>query len=402
MSPPAVLQAVDRSAATSALESGNAPPLGQRPALRVTCIYPYFDPQLHELAMVWQELAQRGEVDCRVLAGSADALKGSHQTASEVDLEGLKIRRGSRSIMAEMPADDLTAWAMGHSPQLLVCSEATLYLGQALHAASGVPMVIYAENWFNHRVLGRRHYLGFPPLQRPAHWLRNRLRSRDAACVIVSCPVEGRRIPADDTQFAYVPWPHPSPSDAIERRKPYREHVHDEVLCIGSMARWKGVHQLQRYLHVLLDRSPDIKVRVVGPAVDAAASAFLKSMARWEGRYTYVPHLPRSEALAAISSALCVFTPSALFGWGVIGDAWNAGTPVVGVDEFYELSDQHNSLIARSPEQLVDHVTRLRGDPVLWQRLVDNGWQRVKERHSTGYVADELLKVVRRVAATTA
>src|SRR5262245_23977962 len=72
--------------------------------IRVLAIYPAFDPGLHEMAMVWAQLAAGGAVHCTVLCGAKDTLKGVSASSLEEDRPGLKIHRLPLSNVAALAA----------------------------------------------------------------------------------------------------------------------------------------------------------------------------------------------------------------------------------------------------------------------------------------------------------
>ena len=327
--------------------------------MRVLCVYPFFDPAIHELAMVWAEMAANNDVSCRVLAGSADALKGTQASSRKSDLPGLSVRRSAGSIMKSMPSEPMLSWALADDPDIVVTSDTTAHVGHLVWRRSHAPLVVQAENWFDDRMLPRRYYLGVPWLRRAANVVRTGWLGRGAARIMIHCPVEARTLAARGERYAYVPWPHPAPGGASVV-KPFTQRRRQEIVCIGSMTRWKGADNLRRYIPHLLANDPHVRVRIIGPALDRAAQDFLRSLSPWLDRCEIAKHMPRAQALATIGDALCVFSSSDLRGWGVIGDAWNMGTPVVGVGEHYELTDDRNALIARSPEAFVRVIAQLR------------------------------------------
>jgi glycosyltransferase involved in cell wall biosynthesis len=344
--------------------------------------------------MVWLRLAEKGAVQCRALAGSADTLKGTAVDSMEAGFPGIEVRRHRGSLIQKMPSEELIAWAAEHQPDIIVSSDLMAPIGQRLHALTGAPLVLHTENWFDSRYLGRRQSLGIPWLRPLANKLRMHRLERGVSRVMIASPEEVATIAAHGDRYAFVPWPHPPVSSVATAVTPFRDRVR-EVVTIGSIARWKGADQLRRYIPHLLAHDPTIRVRIIGPALDRSARDFLDSLAPWADRCSVVRHLPRKEALAVMGNALCVFCPTDKRGWGAIGDAWNMGTPIVGISEHYRLERDVNALVAETPDELVHAIRRLRDDEALWNRLVQAGGSCVRSAHSVDTVAAAVLRVLR-------
>jgi glycosyltransferase involved in cell wall biosynthesis len=387
-----------QTAVDSTTEGSLALPKGTADAgrpMRVVCLYPAFDPKVNELALVWSHLAAQGAIDCRAIAGSADALKGFVGNTLRMDTPGFSIRRVQGSIMNRKLPTELLEWAVEHRPDVVVCGEPIAHLGQTVRKATKAPLVLHAENWGEHRVLvPRRYYLGIPFLLRPAHRIMRAAMGRHVSKVIVACPDEADSIKSAADLRVFVPWPHPPPSSAAESRQPIAHAARSEVICIGSIAWWKGSEVMVRYVAKLLEQLGDIQVRIIGPAIDRPSETALNSLSRWRDRCTLVKHMPRDEALKAIGQSLCVFNPVVLRGWGSIGDAWNMKVPVVSVAEHYAMVSGQNALIAPTADAFVAAVQALRKDEGLWKRIARAGHECVMTKHSIEVVAEGLLKAM--------
>src|SRR5207302_1450038 len=79
-------------------------------------------------------------------------------------------------------------------------------------------------------------------------------------------------------------------------------------------------------------------------------------------------------------------------GWGLIGDAWQCGTPVIGVDSHYDIREGSNALVASSAAGFVSAVRRLRSDAGLWQALSSEGQHTAEATHGVEVVAGQLLE----------
>ncbi len=374
--------------------------VGRGRPLRVLCLYPAFDPAIHELAIVWKLLTDAGRVRCEVIAGSSDRLKGFDTDRMSVEYPNLVVRRVPGDLTAKSLTRDVTAAIAAFAPDLIVGAlDNDLAPALRARALSAAPIVFHTEHWLEPRALRRRDYLFVPALRTPMAWLRRWRFGRHLAHVMVADAAEAGRIAALQApeRYSYLPWPHPVPAEAGPIR-PFADRRRDTVVYIGSLARWKRASALAEYLVGLLRGDPATRVVVVGPALDDEARASHEAIRHAGGeRAEFVKHLPRARALELIAGALCVFTPSDLRGWGLVGDAWNMGTPVVAAAEHYALRDGVTGLVASDPTALVAHVRALRSDQALWSRLVEAGLAHVRGEHAPQAVAERLLEILERV-----
>ena len=105
----------------------------------------------------------------------------------------------------------------------------------------------------------------------------------------------------------------------------------------------------------------------------------------------------RSEALELIGQSFFIFSPVNWWGWGLIGDAWSVGTPVISIGEHYDLKAGVNCYIAPKPDDFIAAIQHLKNNRVLWQKLSTQGLK-TAQAHSLEAVAsilqDELLSLV--------
>jgi len=193
----------------------------------------------------------------------------------------------------------------------------------------------------------------------------------------------------------YLAWPHPRWSGAPVPARQSR--ALDTVVHVGSLQRWKGAERLGEYGERLLRDDPQSRLLVVGPVGDGTARRAIERLGRWvgEGRFRHIERLARSEAMERIGHALAVISPHHRGGWGLIGDAWRCGTPVIGVDSHYDLEEGSNALVAPSAADFVSAVRRLRGDAGLWQALSAAGQHTAESKHGVAVVAGQLLEFLR-------
>lgn len=385
--------------------SGGAPASAGRP-LRVAAVYPAFDPVANELAQVWAALARAGKVECRVIAGAKDSLKGHDPSSMQASLPGLEIRRIDGALHShrhgpELIGDDLIAWAAGCAPDVVVSScDFLADFGRRICAMHPAPHLLHVEQWFSVLALARREYLGIRALRPLANRLKHRRFDAFVDHYMIANPAErdAMRRAADASRYDYVAWPHPPLKD-VDDPLPLAARDRDRLVYIGSMSKWKGADRLGRYIDAFLAGSRDTRVTLVGPPGDRTARQALARLARWGERCEHIVSLPRPEALRLIGRSLAVFCPSDAMGWGQVGDAFNMGTPVIGVGEFYELRRDETGLVADRPDQLAQCFETLRRDEALWTRLAAAGRRCVLEEHSPEVVGEGLLRALRNAAA---
>ncbi len=377
----------------------SAPHAPEARALRVVGLFPAFDPRVNEIAMVWRALARDGRIEARVLAGSSDLLKGTRAGANDERMPGLSIRRHACVERLHRDAPELMRWAADLRPDAIVAgTEAAVAPAQALRAATGAPVLLFVEQWFDPDLLRRREYLGLPPLRELGQRLHRARFERRLERVAVMNPRERERAEQDPSgRYAYVPWPHP-PVDGLV---PVGRGVRDlgRVVYVGALARWKGAAVLARSIDRLLSIEAQARVTIIGPATDDAGRVALAQLARWgEARCRIVDRLPREEAVAAIRGALCVYNPSGTHSWGLIGDAWNVGTPVISSGACHDLVDGENALVAPGPDAFVAAWRTLRSDAARWDALSLAGLARVRDGHSVAASGDAMLRAMSETA----
>lgn len=374
-------------------------------ALRIAAVYPAFDPVANELAQVWAALARDGHVQCRVIAGARDNLKG-HDAQLQASLPGIEVRRiagslHSRNHAPELIGDDLIRWAAEFAPDVIVSScDFLADFGRRIQAMHPAPHLLHVEQWFAPQALARREYLGIKALRPLVNRLKHRRFDAFVDHYMIANPAERQamREAADPSRYSYVAWPHP-PLPGAGEPPPLEGRRADRLVYIGSMSHWKGAANLGRYIDAFLAASPNARATLVGPPGDKVAERALARLSRWGERCEHIPSLPRSDALRLIGESLAVFCPSDAMGWGLVGDAFNMGTPVIGVGEFYELRDGANGLVAATPADLARCFETLGSDASLWHRLAEAGRRCVLEEHSPQAVARGMLQALHRAAA---
>ncbi|HET7365783.1 MAG TPA: glycosyltransferase [Burkholderiales bacterium] len=359
-------------------------------ALKVAAIYPAFAPEINEMALTWQRLAQAGRVACRVVAGADDRLKAAHSPLGVERRGNLEILRVPGVLAPGTLGEEAVAWAAEFRPDVVFCTlPLNLVNARRIARRARAPILLHAEAWLDSAMMARRYYLWIPAL-RP--WVARALRfwhRRQARAVAFSNPREIAAL-GSIAGMHYLPWPHPRWSAAPPVKREAR--ALDTVVYVGSLQRWKGAERLGEYGARLLADDPGSKLVIVGPVGDSVAERALERLKPWsrEGRLRHIEHLPRAEAVALIGRSLAVFYPHPSGGWGLIGDAWRCGTPVISVEAHYDIREGVNALVAASAREFVSAVRRLRGEAGLWSTLVAEG-ERSAAAHDVEVVAGELL-----------
>ena len=181
--------------------------------LNVLAIYPAFDPVINEMAMVWRQLCQDGQVRCTVVAGAVDKLKGQASASLVESLPNLDIHRVPATPASKEGRALVAEIARKLKPDVIFCAVSS-NMPAALEAqkAAFAPIVLHTEYFLDDTMgLPRRAYLGLQWL-RP--WVHRRFRERlqrQRQLILCSNPVEfeGKLPESLAAKFQYLPWPHP-------------------------------------------------------------------------------------------------------------------------------------------------------------------------------------------------
>lgn len=359
--------------------------------LSVLAIYPAFDPVINEMAMVWKKLCQEGQVRCTVVAGAVDKLKGRSSSSRLENLPNLDIHR-----IPEKPASTagraLVAEIAGKlKPDVIFCAVShNMPAALAAQKVAPAPIVLHTEYFLDDTMgLSRRAYLGLQWLRPLVHRrFRERLLSQSQR-ILCSNPVEfaGKLPESLAAKFQYLPWPHPHHADRSQDR-----HDPSFSAYIGSIGRAKGAAALQNYFVALLDAQPDFRLDLIGPPMDTAGREAIEALREAGGnRVDIRTHCTRAEALELIARSQFILSPAHRLGWGLLGDAWSSGTPVIAVGSHYDIRAGENCLIAEDNATFVDQVIRLQRDGHLREALVNAGFE-TASRHSMGAVSAALMQ----------
>lgn len=363
--------------------------------MRVAAVYPALAPQVNEMAIAWQRLTDAGLVACRIVAGGEDRLKAARSALGVERLPNLEFMRVPGLLAPGRLTEEALAWAAEFKPHVVFCAlQLNVANAKRIARRASAPILLHAETWLDETLMPRRRYLGLKPL-RPLvgralrHWYRRQVRA-----VAFSDPRELVALPAGQG-YRYIAWPHPRWTDRPAMKREAR--ALDTVVYVGSLYWWKGAERLAEYGERLLADEPSARLEVIGPALDRTARRALARLARWQasGRYQHVERLPRAQAMERIGRALAVLYPYPRGGWGLIGDAWNCGTPVIAVANHYDIEDGVNALVTPSASEFVTAIGRLRRDAALWQRLSAEGRRTAEAKHGVDVTAGHLLAFLR-------
>jgi glycosyltransferase involved in cell wall biosynthesis len=363
--------------------------------LNVVALYPAFDVAINEMAKVWEKVCGNGAIRCHVVCGDSDKLKNAMAAKARESLPGLEIYRFSQPIGSHL--EEIRSLVDRVDPSVIFSAVAhNMGLAKNLAKSKRVPIVLHTEIFKNQSFVNRRHYGGVTLLKPLAHKLHMAWHSRNAARILCSDPKDFETLTPDrhGRQLRFLPWPHPTD----QRPTPLEERQASVGLYIGSMSRWKGAEILKTfYGHVLRERQ-DFRLLIIGPAIDEVAKDALDSLVKIGGsRVEIQKSCTRQEAQHHIGRANFLFSPTALWGWGLIGDAFNSGTPIISIAEHYVLKNQENCLVALTPQKFLQCIDQLQNEPALWERLSSAG-VRCLQTHTIGGVAEVLERELLEVA----
>ncbi len=363
--------------------------------MKVAAIYPAFAPEVNEMAMAWQRLTDAKLVECRVITGKDDRLKAAASAQGVERLPNLEILRRPGLVAGGRLDDAAVEWAAEFRPDVIFSAlQKNIRHARRIAQRSPAPILVHAEAWLNSTVMQRRLYLGIEPLRPLVHAAMCAWYRRQVDTVAFSNPTEIAPL-RDKADMHYLPWPHPRAATSPIRGRDTRSL--DTVVHVGFLCRWKGARRLGEYCERLLRDDAQTRLVIVGPIGDRTARQAIERLRGWltDGRLRHIERLPRPQAMELIARSLAVISPHPFGGWGLIGDSWAHGTPVIAVARHYDIEEGQNALVAASPAALVSAVRQLRGDARLWQALSAQGQRTAEAKHGLDVVAGRLLELLR-------
>lgn len=359
--------------------------------LKVLAIYPGFNPSINEMAMAWEAFSRTNDVEFLAFAPAFDHLKNSTTSENDLCRGRFSIRwfEGGYPLLA---TSEILSAAVEYCPDIVIAGTiGHLNIASKIADLMRARLVLHTEYFFADRmIMQRRKYFGLKCL---LPYIAQRVRTdilRRVDQVWISDPQEQPQFLKCEKKLRYLPWPHPD----TEVITPLAERNFSSFIYIGSISRAKKADVLTNYFREFLNRFPEKKIVLVGPATDRAGRAALKCIRGFSGeRLLYVPHVSRAEAMQMLSSAPFVFVPGDSMSWGLIGDSWRRGTPVISQTEHYGLVDGYNCMRVTSAAQFVAAVDSIEHESSFWNRLVDGGIE-TGIKHSPVTVAARLRDLV--------
>jgi glycosyltransferase involved in cell wall biosynthesis len=354
--------------------------------LRILLLIPAFDILTNEMAMAWELLTEARKLHCTVICGTRDELKGSRSGRIHERRTNLEIFRVPRLELTEQVQDIVRNATF----DAVFCAVRDNFaMARTLAARVVAPLILHDEYFFDDRVfLSRRYHGGFPPLRRVvSQVVRNRIH--DACALVLSSDPKDFLSPSRTRypRLQYLPWPHPGNIDPapLETRNPHSSAF------IGSISTYKGSGVLFGTIRKVLSQEPEFQWLLVGPLIDPASRRGLQSLlADFPNSVQHRERCSRQEALDYLRGIPFVVSPGKRWGWGLVGDAWTVGTPVLAHSEHYDLIDGYNCLACDSASGFAAQSRRLREDPELWNRLSAGGIATAR-RHTIDTTSDTLL-----------
>jgi glycosyltransferase involved in cell wall biosynthesis len=367
--------------------------------MRVLTIYPGMDKQYNDNAYALIQLRQMG-VELAVVTSCQSGLKTEQLSMEYEDMEGVIIYRIYRDFVEQ------TTWpikkyhlvkeiATRFKPDLIFCSQQlNMPLAKKLKEDLGLPIVLLVEfAWDPMLLLGRRlSYLGiqsFAPMIAKRYW-RWLCSSSDA---IIICNPSDRHHLTDlaswGTPVSFIGWCNQVP-EGVGGHSHNRERF--KGIYTGSLQKrsFKNSEELLTTIPLILERTPTTEFVIVGNG--ELATDVDRMERQWRGRLHYIKELPRKEIWELIACCYYAYTPVKQGGWGFIGDAWSARTPLVVTHNGYEFTDGKDAIVS-DPIKLTLAITDLCHSDQLYRLLQDGGESRYTQFHTAKRVAQDYYKV---------
>jgi len=357
------------------------------PVINVIAIYPAFDILINEMAMVWKRVCSGGAVQCLVVTCINDVLKNSLSRSSYESWGSLAVRRFPGPLISH--GDAIVTLAEEIQPQIIFCATpANLSIARRIQKRVGGLIVLHTEYLSERkRLINRRWYLGLKCLLPVSHYLYKSWCMWKTDRILCSDPLDSNWGRGNElSSVKYLPWPHPSGgwTGDFEGRDP------NLSVYVGSLSKAKGVVALSEYYSNLLRRQPDMHVAIIGPIIDAEAKSCVAELLKFGSeRVDMRVSCARSEALDLIGRSLFVLSTGEALGWGLIGDAWTSGTPILALAEHYDLKAGDNCLIVPDVGSFLAAAQELKKDKSLWYTVSAGGLETAKA-HSLEAVASRL------------
>lgn len=366
--------------------------------VKILAIYPGFNPDINEMAVAWKDFSSGSGFDFMAFAPEFDSLKNSKAKQREFidDRFAIKWFQGGYPLTGNSVMYSI---AKGFNPDIVVAgTTGHLDVAENISKMVGAKLVLHTEYFYTDRhLVSRRKYMGLGILlPHVAAHVRNKILKKIDQ-VWVADPREISFYNGLGTKVRSLPWPHPDPHFST----PLGMKDFSQIVYIGSLSRAKKSDVLARYYCEYLKVFPKKNILVIGPATDKTGRDALKFIQSYAGnRLTYKPHVSREEAMSILSSAPFVFVPGDSMSWGLIGDSWRRGTPVISQAEHYDLVDGFNCMKVDSAEQFADVAGAIEHELPVWERIVRGGVE-TGLKHSPSAVARRIVELVSELTEKT-
>ncbi len=365
--------------------------------LKVLAIYPAFDCNINEMAVVWARLCERGESKCAVVTNISDTLKANIAKSSRETLDNLEIHRFVAPLSSGKTLKQIVDIASELRPDVIFCAVVhNLPIARAVQRTFPVPICLHTEYFLDTNYgLRRRAFLGLKWLRPIVHkWYRANILSQCQA-VLCSNPEEFIYLNPNkaNNKLWYLPWP------IMNKHliRSYEQRQSNQVVYIGSLSQGKAVTRLVDYLLALLKEFPSFEVVIVGPKIDRTAYRAIATLKqKGKDQVKLLDRCSKEKALDLIASSLFVISPGKCLGWGIIGDAWVTGTPVITAGLHYDLADGGNCILAPDVRTFLCLFAKLKSDKCLWTKLSEGGLASAA-LHDVDLVATRLLECLMEV-----
>lgn len=354
--------------------------------MRIIAIYPSFDININEMAMVWQQICKIYPVNLFVITSLTDKLKGVLTSTAFEDKSNIQIFRFPD---LNLLTDEILSIARAFKPELIFCAvTSNMALAIRLKKLTGARIVLHNEFFFENKLLlRRRYYLGINRLQIMAGLLYRKWLLKSSSLILCSNPKELGQL-SKSLKIMYLPWPHPT----IPIFQPNKTRNKNYSAFIGSISKTKGADNLNDFYQFLMSDINEMRLSIIGPVIDKTGLRTVKDLKNsFPNRIFYRRNCSRLEAMAEISKSYFVFSPGTESGWGLIGDAWNNGTPILAFSEHYDLKSYKNCIVTKTPQEFLETILQLRDDENLWSLLSDGG-RNTAQLHSLEFVSTTLFE----------
>ena len=367
--------------------------------MRVLAIFPGMDKRFNDNAYALIQLRRMG-IELVIITSRNSDLKYSQLSPEYEDMDGIPIHRVYRNYSEQ------TSWPLKKydlvrdisarlNPDLILCSQQlNMPIANRLKAEFGVPIVLLVE--FAHDpklLLGRRRlYLSFDPIapfiaKLYWHWL----------CVsskaIITCNPSDKRylykLGALGTPVHFVGWCNEKPEGA--RSFPKNKH-RDKGIYAGSLQKksFKNSEELIKTIPGILENTPTKEFVIIGNG--SLVEEIKELVFQWNGRVRYIKELSRRDVWELITESFFAYTPVKYGGWGFIGDAWSARTPLVVTHNGYEFMNEEDALIS-DVNSIDSAITELYNNNGLYVKLQEGGESRYNRFHTAERVAQDIYRV---------